>query len=144
MFGITIVSKIAKEKPLQKSASREPAACFKEVPLFWLNCIKTIFSNSLLSSELWYITYGPILSRTERVFFQSMLYTSYDVSVEKLLHSFSSITLILPVPILDAERKSTYVFIFILLCGASKGFKKAFKAFIKPFEAPQRSVRIKM
>ena len=30
-----------------------------------------------------------------------------------------------------------------LLCGASKGFMKALKAFIKLFEAPQRSVKIK-
>ena len=33
--------------------------------------------------------------------------------------------------------------IFTLLCGASKGFMKTFKAFIKPFEAPQRIVKIK-
>ena len=33
---------------------------------------------------------------------------------------------------------------FILLCGAAKGFMKAFKAFIKPFEVPQRSVEIKI
>ena len=32
--------------------------------------------------------------------------------------------------------------IFLLLCGASKGFMKAFKAFIKPFETPQGSVKI--
>ena len=32
---------------------------------------------------------------------------------------------------------------FTLLCGAS-GFIKAFEAFIKPFEAPQRSVKIKI
>ena len=32
---------------------------------------------------------------------------------------------------------------FALLCGASKGFMNAFKAFIKPFEAPQ-SVKIKI
>ena len=36
------------------------------------------------------------------------------------------------------------MFIFTLLCGASKGFMKAFKAFIKPFEAPQRSVKTKL
>ena len=36
------------------------------------------------------------------------------------------------------------MFIFTLLCGASKGFMKAFKAFIKPFEALQRSVKIKI
>ena len=33
--------------------------------------------------------------------------------------------------------------ILTLLCGASKGFMKALKAFIKPFEVPQRSVKIK-
>ena len=32
----------------------------------------------------------------------------------------------------------------MLLCGALKGFMKAFKAFIKPFEAPQSSVKIKI
>ena len=33
---------------------------------------------------------------------------------------------------------------FTLLCGASKSFMKALKAFIKPCEAPQRSVKIKI
>ena len=32
----------------------------------------------------------------------------------------------------------------MLLCGASKGFMKAFKAFIEVVEAPQRSVKIKI
>ena len=32
----------------------------------------------------------------------------------------------------------------VLLCGAPKSFMKAFKAFIKPFEATQRSVEIKI
>ena len=32
---------------------------------------------------------------------------------------------------------------FTRLCDASKGFMKAFKALIKPFEAPQISVGIK-
>ena len=36
------------------------------------------------------------------------------------------------------------IVIFTLLCGASKSFLKAFKALIKPFEAPQRSVKIKI
>ena len=36
------------------------------------------------------------------------------------------------------------MFTFILLCAASKGFMKAFKAFIKPSEAQQRSVKIKI
>ena len=33
---------------------------------------------------------------------------------------------------------------FTLLCGTSKGFLKAFKVFIKPFEVPQRRVKIKV
>ena len=32
---------------------------------------------------------------------------------------------------------------FTLLCGASKSLMKALKTFIKPFEAPERSVKIK-
>ena len=35
------------------------------------------------------------------------------------------------------RKKVTYIFIIKLLCGASKAFMKAFKAFIKPFETPQ-------
>ena len=49
-----------------------------------------------------------------------------------------------PVAIPDKEKKLTSIFIFTLLCGASKGFIKALKAFIKPFEVPQRSVKIKI
>ena len=41
------------------------------------------------------------------------------------------------------EIKIELHFIFTLLCDASKGFMKAFKAFIKPFEA-QQSVKIKI
>ena len=33
---------------------------------------------------------------------------------------------------------------FTLLCGASEGFIKAFEAFIKPFETPQGSMKIKI
>ena len=33
---------------------------------------------------------------------------------------------------------------FTRLCGASKGFMETFKAFIKPFQAPQKSVEIKV
>ena len=35
----------------------------------------------------------------------------------------------------------TQIFTFALLCGVSEGFMKVFKAIIKPFEAPQRSVK---
>ena len=52
----------------------------------------------------------------------------------------SGFNLTIPIPILAEESKLT--FIFTLLCGVSKGFMKTFKAFIKPCEAPQRSVKI--
>ena len=52
-------------------------------------------------------------------------------------------TLTLNVPIPDKMKKLSYILILALLCGASKGFMKA-KAFIKPFKAPQRSVKIKI
>ena len=44
----------------------------------------------------------------------------------------------------DKEKKINLNFYFHTLCGALKGFMKALKAFIKPFEAPQRSVKIKV
>ena len=42
------------------------------------------------------------------------------------------------------KKKKTQIFIFTLLCGASKVFIKAFKASIKTFEAQRRSVKIKI
>ena len=37
-----------------------------------------------------------------------------------------------------------FYFIVTFLCGASKGFMKAYKAIMNPFEAPQRNVKIKI
>ena len=51
---------------------------------------------------------------------------------------------LISVPMPDEEKKSISIFIFVLLCGASKCFMKVFKVFIKPFEAPQRGVKIKI
>ena len=42
------------------------------------------------------------------------------------------------------ERKLNFIFIFTLICGVLKGFTKAFKTFIKLFETPQSSVKIKI
>ena len=56
------------------------------------------------------------------------------MGVEKLLT--------LPIPIADEERKLKLYFHTSLWC--RKGFMKPLKAFMKPFEAPQRSVKIKM
>ena len=44
----------------------------------------------------------------------------------------------------DQERKLTQIFIFKLLFSVSKGFRKALKAFIKPFETLQRGTKIKI
>ena len=46
-----------------------------------------------------------------------------------------------PVPISGEEGKLAEVFIFTLLVGTSKGFIKALKAFMKPFEVPQRVLK---
>ena len=46
-------------------------------------------------------------------------------------------------PIRDEERKLVPSFIFTL-CGASKGFVKALKAFIKPFKARKRGVKVEI
>ena len=56
---------------------------------------------------------------------------------------FTTLVLTLPVTIPDEEKNLSYIFIFTF-CGASKGFMKAFKALIKPFVAPNRSVKIKI
>ena len=39
------------------------------------------------------------------------------------------------------ENKINLICILALLCGTLKGFVKAVKAFLKPFEAPQRNVK---
>ena len=44
----------------------------------------------------------------------------------------------------DKVKKLSEIFIFTLLCGASKGLMKTLKAFIKLFEAPKSSVKIKI
>ena len=50
----------------------------------------------------------------------------------------------IPVPIPNEEKKISQIFVSTLLSGASKGFMKTFKAFIKPFKVAQRSVKIKI
>ena len=52
--------------------------------------------------------------------------------------------LTLPVPVPDEEKKLRKMFIFTLLCGTSKGFMKALKAFIELFEATQKSAKIRI
>ena len=49
-----------------------------------------------------------------------------------------------PRPDPGRRKRITSKFFFTLLCGAAKGFMTTFKIFMKPFVAPQRSVKIKI
>ena len=42
---------------------------------------------------------------------------------------------------LGEERKLTSAFFFAIVCGASEGFMKVLNGLIKPFVAPQRSLK---
>ena len=55
--------------------------------------------------------------------------------------------LTLNVPCISESRieiKIKLIFIFTLLCVASEGFMQVLTAFTKPFEVPQRSVKVKI
>ena len=72
------------------------------------------------------------------------MYIFFNTKSRKLKYNYKiifTIVLTFTGPIPDEEKKLSQIFIFTLLCGASKGFMKAF---IKPFEAAQRSVKIKI
>ena len=56
------------------------------------------------------------------------------------LNNQNHVCLTLPVPILPEERKLTYIFIFTVLCGATKSFMKVSQAFIKPLQQQYRKV----
>ena len=88
----------------------------------------------------------PIFSSTQQL--QIMGHTHYtwnNNNKKKVNGAFSPLRKCLtsPIPIPNEVKKLTWVFIFVLPSGASKGFMTALKAFIKPFDAPQRSVNIK-
>ena len=69
-----------------------------------------------------------------------------EISKFKVLETTDMQTenVILPVPMPGKEKELTEIFYFNTLCRTSKGFMKAFKALIKLFEAPQRSVKTKI
>ena len=74
-----------------------------------------------------------------------MFHSQLELNSEQFFTMFS--LLILPVPNISescTEIKIKLNVYLTLLCGASKGLMKGLKAFIKPFEAPQRSVKIKI
>ena len=42
------------------------------------------------------------------------------------------------------RERINLISVFTFICGTSKGFINVFKAFTKPFKAPQESVKIKI
>ena len=83
-----------------------------------------------------------IRSYTRKIFTMAQLRKYYE---EIIGMSLRSIDFTLPVPVPDEEKKLTLIlFISTFLCSASEGFIKPLKTFIKPFEAPIRSMKIKI
>ena len=77
--------------------------------------------------------------------FSIIIESKYVINeVNYISKAFTCLTLLALCPSEICIKKLIYIFIFTLLCGASKGFMKTFKVFIKPFEASQRSVKIKI
>ena len=82
------------------------------------NRLKGCFAVKVLNSQYNYIedtdtiTYEIVLKRHAYV----------------VKYGFSRLELNLPVPIPDEEKKLSWIFIFTLVYGASKGFMKALKA----------------
>ena len=75
-----------------------------------------------------------------------MFYQNHSLALHKF-EIFCNLILTLPALYISEsciKIKINLNFIFTLLCETSTGSMKAFKAFIKPFEAPQRSVKIKI
>ena len=64
-------------------------------------------------------------------------------NMKVILKSLNLTFLTFPVPIPDEERKLTLIYIFTH-CATANGFVKALKALTKPFETPQRSVKLKI
>ena len=76
------------------------------------------------------------------MFLKNIIWKEMGKFARSMVNIFIFLTL--PTPcISEGCIKITKVFIFTLLCGASKGFMKAFKVFKKPVERSQ-CVKIKI
>ena len=67
-------------------------------------------------------------------------YSLFNVPQKDFTKALAHLKTSRPVHLRNLHQNKTYIFIFTLLCGASKGFMKT----INPFEAPQKSVRQKV
>ena len=102
-----------------------------------------IFNAILLSSCLQYVPSEslPIIVTTRKfiekwIMLQANLQwkISYKLLVRKTkVTSMWAFNLTLPIPILDEEKTFSQIFIFALLCGASKGFYEGLKGLHKTF-----------
>ena len=72
------------------------------------------------------------------------MYIHLPITTFYFRHNFLHIILTLFRPDLGRREKNNLDFYFQTFYGASKGFMKTLKAFTKPFETPQRRVKIKI
>ena len=127
---------------------------FTQKPLTWFALhIKELVSicngalgwNGLKAIKQFFWYYKVKSKNFDQFFFFFNILNEKTLVRNVLILNLGTNRLTLPAPcILEIciKIKLTSVFNFTLLCDVSKGFQKAFKAFMKPFEAPQKSVRI--
>ena len=118
--------------------------CRKVVSHFWWKCIcevhfliilkfcvsfkiQVFFFKNISIFEVGQDLPGILLETFWNLFYSTIWLHGYI--------TFKKKTFTLPITIPDRKRKLTSIFIFTLVCGASKGFMKALEAFTKPFEA---------
>ena len=89
---------------------------------------------------------SPYVTRKTLKFAGGDFFRNYSRTINMEAISIGSPKLTLPTSWISEScmKIKIKITIFTLLCGTSKIFMKALKAFIKPFEAPQRSAEIKI
>ena len=90
----------------------------------WMTFLSHGNVNGFYANEKWKPIFFPVLHFVQ--------YYSHSESVT------------LNVPYISESCIEVKIFILTLICGASKDFMRAFKAFIKSFQAPQKVWKIKI
>ena len=113
----------------------------KRMRQFWENMIVTLITTDVpnLSTKIEGLIYKSLLNARDGK------KTKKEHWIElRHVQAASTRYLTLPVPIPDEEKKMKLNFYFHTSFWSSKSFMTALKAFIKPYEAPQISVKIKI